>query len=170
MKPKMTIMRGIAGIGKSTYVDNLLDERGIDALSTTVIASTDNFFLVFSAHPNGGMASEYQFDPGKLAQAHAACFKCCVEAVIRQRNIIVDNTNCAPIEIAPYYALAEAYQYEVQIVCLMPNPGKYSRKDLKIFAERSRHSVPLLTVERQFDEISSTLLPQYWNQGVIYVN
>ena len=99
---KVTILRGIPGSGKSTYAATIDD---------AVVVSADNYFA------RGGA---YTFDASELGAAHAACLRAFLAYLQGGgwTHIVVDNTNTTVAEIAPYYALAEAYGADVEIVTL----------------------------------------------------
>jgi len=88
--------------------------------------------------------------------------KAFVEWCRNGNDVICDNTNTTAVEIAPYYAVAAAYGYQVEIVTF------YAPKDkLPLCAERNRHSVPLKSIQRMAENIDRRHLPHYWNHKVI---
>lgn len=99
---KVTVLRGISGAGKSTWVKT----HAADA----AVVSADHFF-----HVDG----EYRFDPSKLQENHAKCFRAFVEALFAKApHIIVDNTNIEAWEYSPYVIAAEALGYQVELLTL----------------------------------------------------
>jgi predicted kinase len=128
---RVTVLRGISGAGKTTWVK----ANAQDA----VVVSADHFFEV---------DGKYIFDPTKLGEAHRACFRQFMDAVLAQKpHIVVDNTNISAWEFAPYVIAGEAYGYEVEIrtlVCtvdvslqrkeLVP-PGDVKRMDERLQKE-----------------------------------
>lgn len=70
----------------------------------------------------------YRFDPAKLPEAHAQCLKKFIRTAQGNTGgalgdvIIVDNTNSTVAEIAPYYAIAEAYGYDTRILRVRCRP------------------------------------------------
>lgn len=98
---KVTILQGLPGSGKSTWAEAQVGAE---------IISADHFFV----QPR---TKEYKFDVAKLPEAHAACLRWFVRLVQRATPVvIVDNTNTTVAEVAPYYALAQAYGAEVEIL------------------------------------------------------
>ncbi len=144
-KKTVWIMQGVSGAGKTHHTP-----------WSAYIVSADYYFM---------RGTEYQFDASKLGEAHGECLRCFTEAVLRgQELIVVDNTNTTPVEVAPYYALALAYGYDVVI--------KYIPcSDLKLAAERNRHGVPLKTIEQQAKRIENFAkhMPPYWNRETVEV-
>lgn len=139
------IMQGVSGSGKSTYAKSL----------NGLVLSTDDAFM-----ENG----KYIFDPTRLGIAHSHNLFKFVEACREECPLIVcDNTNTTPAEIAPYYAVAEAYGYEVEII--------YLKCDPEMAAARNSHGVPLHSVMAMFYRIENTAreLPPWWNRQVISV-
>ncbi len=159
--PKMVIERGASGSGKSTHAKSLIASNWGDGDTTPQIISADDFFM---------RRGVYNFDPSLLSEAHGSCIRKAVAGIMRRADLVIDNTNCRVSEIAPYYALGDAYDYEVEIVCHMPNPITYDGLTAKRLADRSRHGVPSSTIENMLHTINSEQLPPWWKQTIIYVN
>ena len=114
----VTIISGISGSGKSTWVQNHI----ID----TVICSADLFW-----------GPEYKFDITRIKEAHDWCLEQFMRALVqldKEKNIVVDNTNLRALEIAPYYRMAEVLGWEVKIVRLLCDP--------EVTKRRTTHGVP----------------------------
>lgn len=137
MTKRVTILQGIPGAGKSSSIS-----------PTAKVVSADHFFV---------MNGKYQFNPRLLTQAHAACLRQYVQFLqAGEEEVVVDNTNTSVAEIAPYYALAEAYGYAVKIhthLC-----------DAETGAKRNIHGVSLDACERMVSRIERTNreLPPWW--------
>jgi predicted kinase len=100
---RVTILRGISGSGKSTWAKTQAPQA--------YVVSTDTYFI----QPDGSI----QFDGSKLKEFHGRAFRDFMEAVFRKEPwIVVDNTNILMAEFAPYVAVAEAYDYQVEILTL----------------------------------------------------
>lgn len=145
MKNKVTILRGIPGAGKSTYIAKNLNDN--------LIMSADLYFM---------KEGRYVFDRSKLGEAHASClraFLVWIQAGVD--GIVVDNTNITGLEIAPYAALALAYGYELEIVTL--------KVDFLTAHSRNVHGVPLASVRRMAErlEIEGKHFPPYWPHRVV---
>lgn len=67
--------------------------------------------------------------------------------------LVVDNTNTMAEEIAPYYSVAKAYGYQVELVTLLI--------DSSIAYQRNIHSVPLHAVENQDARLRARKLPKF---------
>lgn len=138
---KVTIMRGIPGSGKSTWIrDNV---HGL-------VVSADEYF--------SSADGSYKFDPTLLPAAHNDCLKRFLSNVYAGReSIVVDNTNIRTYEIAPYYRLAEVYGYEVEVIWLVCAPS--------LAIKRGIHGVPEDLVRSM--AISFEPLPSWWNVRII---
>lgn len=117
---KVTILQGIPGSGKSTLIP--VDRK-------IRIVSADHYFVGGDGH--------YRFDPHKLPDAHGACLRSFARYSAKPDadELVVDNTNTTVAEVAPYYALAQAYGHEVRIVHLDCEP--------EVGAARNLHGVGL---------------------------
>jgi len=151
-QPKVIIMSGISGSGKSTEARRIAreDYNGGEGTGNVVICSADDYFLQLGS-------GEYKFDPRLLSQAHEEClmrFMQALDKVWRPKAIIVDNTNLTAIEMTPYVAIAAAYGCEVEIVTLICDP--------KIACSRNVHGVPLRSVERMATTLQQGELPRFW--------
>lgn len=119
---KVIILRGLPGSGKSTWVKN--------HCPNAYVCSADHYF-----EKDG----EYKFNPQSLGAAHGSCMRSFIDALVEQRPlVVVDNTNVTLVEISPYFSVAQAFGYEVEIVCV-DALKKFSVKDL---SERNVHGVP----------------------------
>ena len=142
---KVTILRGIPGSGKSTYIKINHPKA--------VVVSADHYFTDDEGN--------YRFDPTWLKDAHQACLreftKCVHDGCV---EVVVDNTNVSESEIAPYYALAEAHNYKVEIVTLVANPD--------LAHKRNVHGVPKPIIDKMHSGIFG--LPPWWNHRVVTNN
>ena len=148
--PTMTIMVGCQGSGKSTWAKV---NRQSCAIAPVTYCSADEYFMV---------GSSYKFDVTKLGKAHGACFKKAVEAVMRGENVVIDNTNGSVAEIAPYYALAQAYGMDVEVVRMVCDP--------ETAAARNVHGVPEAGVKATARKIQNLCLPPFWDVTKIDVD
>jgi predicted kinase len=152
---KVTILQGLPGSGKSTYAQNLINS--IAAANDGdwegyVVVSADHFFM---------RVGTYSFNPGKLPEAHAECLREYVDALRHEaEHVFVDNTNTSVAEVAPYYALAQAYGAEVEIL--------YFPCDPQVAAERNTHGVPLAgcqAMAKRLEEFEKQM-PPWWKRRV----
>ncbi len=126
---KVTILCGASGSGKTTWADK----------QYAFLVSADKYFYG-------------QFNARELPKAHAQCLREFVNLITTSHgHVIVDNTNTTIVEIAPYYALAEAYGYEVEILIFS---GEY----------KNVHGVPERTVVGMRDKVRKlyALVPRRW--------
>lgn len=142
---RIIIMQGVAGSGKTTFIRKNYPE----AVS---IFSADHYFM---------HAGKYVFNPADLPKAHAACLRDYTRYIQAKsehdsEKVFVDNTNTTVAEIAPYYALAQAYGHEVEIVRLLVAPD--------LAAARNTHGVPATAVWAMHDRIvaSQSQMPPWW--------
>jgi predicted kinase len=99
---KVTVLRGISGAGKSTWIKN--------NAPTAFVVTTDRYFTIDGV---------YHFDPKNLEEFHKKCLRDFLDALQRKEPwIVVDNTNINAWEYAPYVLVARAYDYEVELLTL----------------------------------------------------
>jgi predicted kinase len=130
-------MVGCQGSGKSTWSRKNVPNGAI--------CSADDYFN------EGG---KYNFDPSKLGKAHSTCFRTAVEACKSGQDIVIDNTNSTVLEIAPYYALAKSYDYDVVLVHFHVDP--------EIAYKRNQHGVPLEGVRNTAERCERLNIPPFW--------
>jgi len=149
---KVVILRGLPGSGKSHFAQILNNE-------------VDGFVRVVSADDYFTTKGHYDFDPRKLSEAHAQCFKKYLMHVIgtselawgepivsnsfdKEMVLIVDNTNINRWEISPYLQAAVAFKMPAVIYTV--------QCDTKRAYERNIHKVP----ERAFDIMLKNLVEE----------
>lgn len=145
---QVLIMQGISGSGKSTLALNLKQEAEDEGRNCWIV-SADHFLET----RDGG----YQFDPKLLPEAHAECLKGFIRALQDWRLdlLIVDNTNTRLEEVAPYYAVAEAYGHDVRIMRV--------ECDVEAAKRRNKHNVPTSTIRRMWWSLNQIEWPARWN-------
>lgn len=139
---EVMIMVGASGSGKTTWIKNYCPQAQV--------VSADSYFL-----RNG----EYEFDPAKLGKAHAFSLRSFIaHCVSGAKFIVVDNTNTTIEEIAPYMAIAQAYEADVIRVIWL------GTDNVKELVRRNTHNVPERTIRRHIDNMARTKLswPPYW--------
>jgi predicted kinase len=137
---EVIILSGLPGSGKSTWAEKFKKEHPDNQV---VIISSDRQFV--------GEDGVYRFDPSKIKEAHGNSLRYYISCVERlylttthDVTIIVDNTNLTVEDIAPYYAVADAWNVSMVHV-LHINPPKEG--PLSAHA-RNVHGVPLQTFVR----------------------
>jgi predicted kinase len=155
MAKNVVIMRGTSGSGKSTYAKAQIPEPKI-------ILSSDDYWT------RGGGDYKENFNVEKLGAAHAWNLRRyidCLSFESRTREndltVVIDNTNTSIAELAPYYAVAQAFQVPVEIVTLMVDP--------KIALARNVHGVPLNAHSAQYSRLvdNTPLIPRWWKHSII---
>lgn len=140
---KVIIMRGVSGAGKSTYVEK--------HFPLAKVVSADHYFV------NDG---KYSFDASKLPEAHGSCLKQFIQALEGFHDtVVVDNTNTTVAEIAPYYSVAQAYSYAVEIITIVVDPV--------VAATRNVHGVGYDTVATQQKRLEREAqnFPPWWGHS-----
>ena len=95
--PKLTLVRGLPGSGKSTYA------RSLGCLHL----EADMYFVA-----NG----TYNFMPSWLKDAHRWCQLTCRDALSKKMDVVVSNTFSQLWEMQPYLDSAEFHGAEVSVV------------------------------------------------------
>lgn len=124
-----------SGSGKSTLAKKLKEEQ-----PDLVICSADTFFV----QPDGS----YNFNPGRLKDAHEDCqFKAQV-ALSKGLSVYVDNTNTVWEHFEIYIRYAAVYGHKI-VFKLFDVP----KEKLPVLVARNVHSVPEKSIERQWQGI-----------------
>lgn len=132
----LTILRGLPGSGKSTYIrenfPGATPYRMAPAGWSPVVVSADHFFTNFSTE-------DYNFDTSRLGEAHAQAQLDLIQALESGReHIIVDNTHVQAWEWKVAAKLAGLFGYTIDIADLFD--GGLSDAAL---AGRNTHGVPV---------------------------
>ncbi len=149
--PRVVVLRGLPGSGKSTHARRLAQEA-VDADLRAEIVSADIFFERDGA---------YRFDPAQIGEAHASCLRafmdhaeCCGLALI-----VVDNTNTTAWECSPYVAVGLARGYDVEIVTISAS--------VEVCLERQTHGVPPHVLREMARTLREERLPPFWKQRTV---
>lgn len=156
---KVFLLSGVAGAGKSLVAHRLENECG------ATVFSADRF-------PRFHVTGRYVFVPEVIGEAHAWCIRQFTNfiiegydleqsggALVGNRIAVVDNTNTAIAEIAPYAAVAAAYRWDVEIFTMLVDPLEAWRRNV--------HGVPLTAVFEQHKRLLARDLPPWWNHTVV---
>jgi predicted kinase len=122
--PKLFIVRGLPGSGKSTYASELMSSGVCGAHF-----EADMYFM---------KDGEYQYDAASLYRAHQWCLNSVREALNNRVNTVVSNTFTTKKELEPYLNLVAELGCEVETKVMT---GEYG----------SIHGVPDLTMQKMRD-------------------
>lgn len=136
------ILVGAPGSGKSSFSKTIND---------ACVCSADDYFIVNDI---------YQYDRSKIGEAHAACLKKFVLAIVsKHENVIVDNTNTLINDIIPYYSVAKSFDAKIYI--------KKFHVSLEDSFARNLHQVPKETCQRMIENISKLQFPKSWKFSLL---
>lgn len=145
---RIFIMRGVSGAGKTTWWQSQFPNQVIN------VCSADAFFM---------KDGKYEWDLSKFSEAYGKCLRDFVETVSEKdwSTVVVDNTNIPISDLAPYYALAEAFGHEVKIVTIVVNP--------LVAAARGVHGVSDLVTRAKHDFMmeETKRFPARWKHRIV---
>ena len=122
MKPKLILIRGIPGSGKSTFA------RFIQSLDPSYsVYEADQFFIQIDG--------EYRYDPSKIKEAHDWCKERAEYNLLYGIPTIVANTFIRKWELQPYIDMATEFNIPYSIITMNGNFN-------------SIHSVPRSVINR----------------------
>lgn len=98
--PRLTLIRGLPGSGKSTFAKSM----------NAVHVEADPYFYIDGV---------YVFDPSKLAAAHSQCLDKAVEALKSGKSAVVANTFTTLREMTPYLEVAREYGATVAVLNML---------------------------------------------------
>lgn len=146
---KVFCMRGLPGSGKNTWIANKIANDWQSA--NVVVCSSDDYFMV-----NG----EYKFNESLLGEAHKSCFRkfmftLAAESAEGQDSIVVvNNTNISNWEISPYSAIAQAMDYEFEVIEIKSTVAQS--------IARNTHGVRPETIGAMAEAIRREILLPFW--------
>lgn len=125
---QVIILMGVPGAGKSTWI------RG------TPEFQQKNFYICNSDRFLYDENGSYKWTPERQSRAHRDCLREYVQVIVNSyynnyETIFVDNTNITLAELAPYVAVAQAFDVPVKIVHI-------EAADPERAWERNQHNVP----------------------------
>lgn len=104
--PKLILIRGLPGSGKSTMAKDLARQFGYYHVET------DQWFQT----PDG-----YKFNPKELDAAHKWCQKEAARALANGNGVVVSNTFTQKWEILPYKQMADSLGAEFHVLTAAGN-------------------------------------------------
>lgn len=119
--PKLTLIRGLPGAGKSTMAKAM-----VEADSSLRHFEADQYFVDASG--------KYRFEPSEIEDAHTWCFAEARDALKNGSSVVVSNTFTRKWEMEPYRKLAKELGVELEI---LEATGNYA----------SIHDVPQKTID-----------------------
>lgn len=145
-QPKMFIMQGLPGSGKSHWA-----RLALELNPGAIIVSTDDYPGLYIRDTQGRVVG---FNSHLLGRAHGACFKGAIYHAQNSRTVIVDNTNTTLAEMAPYVMVAAAYGL-TPIICRVT-------ADPDLCAARGTHNVPRDVINRLSEHLRQFVAPAHW--------
>ncbi len=129
---KAIVLRGVSGCGKS-FVSEMLN-----LLPKSTVCSADDYF---------SQSGEYIFDASKLHLAHKSCQEKFLKALEGGfQHIVVSNVNAKESDFAYYQDTAKSFGADIIFMVIENRHGG-----------ENQHSVPLETLQRQEQNIKSSL-------------
>ena len=141
---KVTIMIGLPGSGKSTWASQ--------NRNNAKVCSADLYFM---------RTGKYEFNAAFLGEAHKQCLRQFCQAVQDDLPVLVDNTNTSLLALAPYMAVAAAYNCEIEVI--------YMDCDPETSAQRNTHGVSAATCQAMYGQLQALRRdwPTYWPKPTI---
>lgn len=145
---KVFCMRGLPGSGKNTWIANKIETDWQSV--NVVVCSSDDYFVVDGV---------YCFDASLLGAAHKSCFQKFLLALSQPTDdkdsiVVVNNTNISLWEISPYLAVAQAMDYEFEVVEITCT--------VQCSILRNTHGVPSETIGAMSESMRREIIPPFW--------
>lgn len=155
---KVQILIGCSGSGKSTFAEKVMSDYREESLKKERAIPTGTIFSADSYQNPTAL----NYTREALENNHNQCLRSYVREVSTAVYLdprvsalyIVDNTNTTIAEIAPYFRVAQAFGYDVELVWFSANPVDCHN--------RNKHGTPLPIIERQDRQIADLRIPPYW--------
>jgi NEDD4-binding protein 2 len=152
LNKQIKVMRGIPGSGKSTLAKEIAQEA-LERGELPIICSADDYFI--------GADGVYRFNAVKLGEAHKACMRKFLLALQDEMSpVIVDNTNINLEDLAPYVAVGQAFDYEVEILQV--------NTPIEVAVGRNVHGVGESSVRSMDKRLKANTLPSRFKVVDIY--
>jgi len=151
MAPRLILLVGCAGSGKSTYVRKHFPKA--------LVVNADHYFEDLARRLKKPFKEVW--DLRSLGTAHSLCLQKFMAAItVGKPIVVVDNTNVKASDRQRFAKQGLEYGYEVEIHVL--SPWLHGEPDLssdqvqdyvKLCYERNVHGVPLDVIEQQFSRL-----------------
>lgn len=143
MTSTVYFVRGLPGVGKSTYAKTIPNAVRVEADAYFVRPRT-----AASDDPESGVidlgdGTEYAWEASKIRAAHEWAQRALETLLRRGQDVILSNTFTTQWEADAYLKIANKYGAEIHVVDLFD--GGFSDEAL---AARNRHGVPKETIAR----------------------
>lgn len=133
MKPKLIIVRGIPGSGKSTFAKSL----GIPHFEA------DQYFV--------GDDGVYRFDFAKLGAAHSWCREQVAKTLFNGESVVVSNTSTTLKELRPYFEVGLEHGIVPTVLTMNGNFGSiHGVPEDKMSAMRDRFAHDVSPLFKEF--------------------
>jgi len=158
---KIYCMQSIPGAGKTTWIN----EKLFELYSHIPDSSYRQFIMdkvqICSADHYFERDGKYEWKAELLGQAHKICFDKYLNTIKNPciEYVFIDNTNTRLSDIRHYYEPANELGHEFEIVRLWCSP--------QTAFKRNKHGVPLISIQRMFDQIKNCKLDNTWHTTVI---
>lgn len=155
---QINIMQGIAGSGKSTLIQQIIDETYLELGDKyTPKGFRENRVIICSADHYFEKLGKYNFNPNLLGLAHKECYDKYIDAINNKDFdlLFVDNTNTRFSDLLHYYEPATKLGHRVKIICCCCS--------IQTAFYRNTHKVPLETIQRMYNHLNSYPIPSHWN-------
>jgi predicted kinase len=163
--PHVLIMVGLSCSGKTTYANTraLQDVQPPADIDNAVIVSADHYF---ERRDEAGDLIAYDFDVRKLGEAHGMCLRKFTEALQAGKSlVVVDNTNLHVIDVAPYVALAGAYDYSYEFALVDRSVSACIDSNAR---RPEFRRIPEEVIRRQARDLDTVQWPARWHaMGVV---
>jgi predicted kinase len=145
---KIYLMRGLPGAGKDHWI--------LENSPQAMVCSADFAHI--------GPDGIYRFTPEGLKRGHAEAFLKYIGVImglgfIEPEILVVNNTNLAAWELAPYVRMAEVYDMDYEIIQVECPP--------EVAAARNIHGVPGWRIGMMYHTLLTERLPPWWKMRIV---